>query len=110
MTPPQGRRLGDISTSKITLRDGLLIVIGACSMYGVQLGAQWGLRSDIRDLKTAVDGYQRQQGETNTVIQRQIDDWRQETKLNRVNIENTDRAVSELKGLLIGAGIKGVPK
>jgi len=77
-------------------------------MYGAQVGVQWGMRSDIRDLKTSVDGYQRQQTETNAVLQRQIDDWRQETKLNRVNIEDTDRTVAELKGLLVGAGIKGV--
>jgi hypothetical protein len=77
-------------------------------MYGAQVGVQWGMRSDIRDLKTAFESYQQRQSETNLMMQRQIDDWRQETKLNRVNIEDTDRTVAELKGLLVGAGIKGV--
>jgi len=108
VTPPTGRRFGDITTSKLSLRDVLLFVVGACGMYGAQVGVQWGLRSDIRNLTTSVDAYQQRQAETNNGLQQQINEWRAETKLNRVNIQNNENALSELKGLLIGAGIKGV--
>lgn len=100
----------DASKNTLTLRDVLLLLAGCLAMYGAQVSVQWGMRSDIRDLKTAFDGYQQKQNDTNSTLQRQIDEWRQETKLNRVNIENNERATAELKGILLGAGIKGVPK
>jgi hypothetical protein len=108
MTP--GRRTDDASRFKLTLRDAMLLLVGCLGMYGAQVANQWGMRSDIRDLKTAFDSYQQRQTETNSVLQRQIDEWRAETKLNRVNISNNENAVSELKGILLGAGIKGIPK
>jgi hypothetical protein len=108
MTP--GRRLDDASKFKLTLRDAMLLLVGCLGMYGAQVANQWGMRSDIRDLKTAFDSYQQRQTETNSVLQRQIDEWRAETKLNRVNISNNENAVAELKGILLGAGIKGIPK
>ena len=105
-----GRRNGDASKYWLTLRDVVLLFVGILGMYGAQLAAQYGMRSDIRDLKTSFEGYQQRQESTNSALQRQIDEWRQETKLNRVNIDNNDARLAELKGILLGAGIKGLPK
>jgi hypothetical protein len=105
-----GRRDDDASKLRLTVRDGLLLLAGCLGMYGAQVGVQWGMRSDIRDLKTSFDNYQQRQDGTNGELQRQINEWRGETKLNRENNATTDKAVAELKGILLGAGIKGVPK
>lgn len=104
------RRVDDVSKSRLTVRDVILLLAGSLAMYGAQIGVQWGMRSDIRDLRTAFDGYVRQQTSTNEILQRQIDEWRSETRLNRVNIENNDKALAELRGMLVGAGVKGVQK
>jgi hypothetical protein len=104
-------RADDFTTKNmITLRDGVLILLGALGMYGTQLATQYGMRSDLRDLLTRLENYQVQQNDTNSSLQRQIDEWPAETKLNRVNLENADKATAELKGMLLGAGIKGVSK
>ena len=105
-----GRRQDDASRFKLTLRDVVLLLVGVVGMYGAQLGAQWGLRSDIRDLKTSFDAYQQQQGNKNTEMQRQIDEWRQETKLNGVYVKEMETKLAELKGILVGAGVKGITK
>lgn len=94
--------------NKITLRDGVLILLGAMGMYGTQLATQYGMRSDIRDFGTKFDSYVSRQMETNSTVQRQIDEWRGQTKLNTVDIGNARSELSELKGMLLGAGIKGV--
>lgn len=104
------QRIDDASKYKLTLRDVFILLAGALAMYGAQVGVQWGMRSDIRDLKTSFDGYVQKQNNTNDVLQNQINEWRAETKLNRVNIENNEKAMAELKGILMGAGIKGVQK
>src|SRR5262245_55217150 len=96
-------RVDDASKFKLTLRDVLVLLIGSIGMYGAQLATQYGIRSDIRDLTTSVQAYQTQQREKNEVMQRQIDEWRSETKLNRVNIDENQRALAELKGILLGA-------
>jgi hypothetical protein len=105
-----GRRTGDASKYWLTLRDILLLFVGILGMYGAQLAAQYGRRTDIRDLKTSLVGYPQRQASTNDSLQRQIDEWRTETKLNRVNIDNNDARLAELKGILLGAGIKGIPR
>jgi hypothetical protein len=88
----------------------VFVVAGAMAMYTAQLATQYGLRSDIRDLKTVFDAYVVQQTATTSAIEREIDEWRKESKLNRVNIEETRNELSQLRGILIGAGIKGVTK
>jgi hypothetical protein len=97
-----GRREDDITKSKITLRDGLLLIVGAASMWGVQVGTQWGLRSEIREFIAEQRG-------TNAAQQATINEWRSETKLNREKQEAADNELSELKGFLAGIGIKGIP-
>lgn len=107
MTPTRSE---DISKFKLTIRDALCLLAGALAMYGAAIAAQYGTRSDIRDLGTKFESYQQKQNDTNSSLQRQIDEWRAETKLNRVNTEETQKAIAELKGILLGAGIKGVQK
>ncbi len=105
---PSGRRSDDLSKFKLTLRDVLLLLIGCAGMFGAQVARDFGMRSDMRNLLTTFDLAVAAQNKTNTEIQRQIDQWRQMTNLNAVNISNIEREVAELKGILMGAGIKGV--
>ncbi len=105
VTPP-GRRLSDADRKfTLTFRDALALLVGCLGMFALQLGAQYGLRSDIRDLKTTFESYQQKQNETNSMLQRQIDEWRVETKLNRERDGDRQREVAEVKGLLTGIGI-----
>lgn len=103
-------RATDIGRIRFSWRDLVLIMAAAISISGSVYAAQSGLRSDVRDLLTKMQSYQEQQNEYNNSIQRQLDEWRQETKLNRINIANNEREMAELKGILMGAGIKGVTK
>lgn len=100
----------DAARMRLSLRDVLLLLVGCAGMYGAQVARDSGLRSDIRNLQTSFEAAITQQTTATSSLQRQIDEWRAETKLNRVNLDNTDRVLAELKGLLIGAGIKGVQK
>lgn len=95
------RSSDDVTRSKITVRDGALVLIGALSMFGVQLGTQWGMRSDIRDLATATR-------ETSTHLQYQIDENRRSQASNQIRLEEQAKELAQLKGILIGAGIKGI--
>jgi hypothetical protein len=103
-------RSTDIARIRFGWRDLILIIAAAVSISGSVYAVQSGLRSDVRDLLTKMESYQQQQNEYNSSIQRQIDEWRAETKLNRVNINNNEREMAELKGILMGAGIKGITK
>lgn len=99
-------RAEDFSTkSKITLRDVVLILVGCLGMYGTQLATQYGMRSDVRDLGTKFDAYVQQQNATVASLQTQINEWRAETKLNRERSSDQERALSELRGFLVGAGL-----
>lgn len=104
-----GQRSEDFTTkSRITLRDVVLILVGCLGMYGTQLATQYGMRSDVRDLGTKFDAYVQQQNATTASLQTQINEWRAETKLNRERSSDQERALSELRGFLVGAGlIKG---
>ena len=104
-TVTPGRRQDDAAKFRLTIRDVILLLAGCLGMYGAQIGVQWGMRSDIRDLKTSFDGYVQQQSSTNTALQQQINEWRAETKLNRERSVEQDKALSELRGFLVGSGI-----
>lgn len=104
-TNPGRRSTDDATRLKLNARDALLLLVGCLGMYGVQLGTQYGLRSDIRDLKTSFDAAISQQGTTNVSVQRQIDEWRAYSKLAYEKaVENNDK-ISELKGIMVGAGV-----
>ncbi len=105
------QRSEDFTTrNKITLRDAILLAIGAATMWGTQLAGQWKTQSLLDNLGTKFESYQLKQVETVNDLQRQIDEWRQETKLNRVNTAETNKELSELKGILLGSGFRGVQK
>ena len=108
--PVTPSRTDDASKFKLTVRDVLLLLAGCVAMYGAQLATQYGMRSDIRDLGTKFENFQMKQGEVNESLRREIDEWRRETKLARVENAETARALSELRGILIGSGIKNVDK
>lgn len=101
-------RAGDdvVSKSRVTLRDGIVAAIAIAGMWGVQVGTQGGLRSDIRDLKTSFDAAQSHQVETNASLQRQIDDIRKAANLAIVSDADTSKDLASLRGYLEGLGVK----
>ncbi len=105
------QRADDFTTkNKITLRDGVLILLGAMGMYGTQLATQYGMRSDIRDFGTKLENVQQQEASAISTLQTQINEWRTETKLNRERDSDRMREIAELKGLLTGIGILKEPR
>lgn len=98
MTPS---RSDEIAKYKLSIRDVLLLLVGCAGMYGAQVARDSGLRSDMRNLQTSFEASRDSQ-------EREIAQWRAETKLNAVDIAITQKEVAELKGILMGAGIKGV--
>ncbi len=104
VTPHQ--RADDFTTkSRINLRDVVFVTLGIAGMWGAQLATQYGMRSDVRDLGTKFDAYVQQQNASTLSLQTQINEWRAETKLNRERSTDQDKALSELRGFLIGAGL-----
>jgi len=100
-----GRRSYDASKLKLSARDVLLLVIGCLGMYGAQIGAQWGMRSDIRDLKTSFDAAVREQNSTNASLQKQIDEWRSYSKLAYEKADQAINETSKVEGILLGSGV-----
>jgi hypothetical protein len=107
MTP---RASDDASKFKLSVRDVLILLAGGLAMYGAQLGVQWRTQAAIEQLGTKFDGYVQKQENTNAALQRQIDEWRAETKLNRERMNDTERTLAEIKGVLTGSAMKGAPK
>ena len=99
----------DATKFKITLRDFIVGVLGAAGMWGMQIATQYGMRSDIRDLGTKFESYQKTQMTTNDDLQRQIDEARRTAAGARVAADDATVSLAELKGILIGAGIKNIP-
>ncbi len=97
------RRDTDITkTRQLSFRDGIMLAIGVASMWGLQVATQKDIRSDIRDLGTKFEVSQQ-------LMQRQIDEIRKQSSMNEVQERTTALEMSELKGFLIGSGMKGVP-
>lgn len=94
-------RSDEIARYKLSLRDVILLLVGCAGMYGAQVARDSGLRSDMRNLQTSFEASRDSQ-------EKEIALWRAETKLNAVDIAITQKEVAELKGILMGAGIKGV--
>src|SRR5579872_453553 len=111
MTPTAGRREDDATRMRITVRDFLIAVIGAATMWGIQIATQWRLQSGIDQLSIKITGYQDKQDAANTEFRRQIDEVRRAANMG---IEKGSEAAVEaarLQGMLLGAGIiKGAPK
>lgn len=82
---------------------------GIAAMYGMQIATQEKTNAAIENLATKVAGYQRQQSDTNTYMQSQIDECRRQASGARAAADEATVVLAELKGLLIGSGIKNIP-
>ncbi len=96
-SPTPGRRDYDLTLSRLTLRDAILIALGVAGMWGVQLATQYGMRSDIRDLGTKFEN-----------VRQDAASARQLANLAIVNDAQTAKELAELKGFLAGAGIRAL--
>jgi len=99
----------DVARFKLSLRDVVVLVVGAAGMWGVQIATQYGMRSDIRDLSTEFRNYQRQQMDENGWLQSQIDDRRREAAAAKIDAQEALGDVKELRGFLAGVGVKNIP-
>lgn len=104
----RSKDIDDMSKFKLTIRDAVALLIGIAGMWGTQVATQSGMRSDIRDLGTKFENYQSYQNGRNTYVDLQLDDIRKDVKMNREKVEDVGKSFSEMKGILLGAGIKGV--
>ena len=105
------RRAGDLTRTKtLSMRDAIFLALGVATMWGVQVATQSKTQSAIENLGTKLDGFVLKQTEHDIEMQRQIDEARRTANLAIVNDANTAKELSELKGFLAGAGIKGAPK
>jgi hypothetical protein len=93
------------------------LLLGCLAMYGAQIAAQGKTQAAIdktnaaiENFSTKFDGYTLRQSSVNDSLQRQIDDGRRESALNRVNLEDMNKEIAKLQGILLGAGIKGAQK
>lgn len=105
-----GRRTSDITKSRLTLRDVVLIVFGAAGMWGTQVATQWRTQSAIDTLGTKFDGYVQKQTEANVEFRRELDEVRKTANLGVVTANNAAKEAARLEGILLGAGIKGATK
>lgn len=98
-------RSTDASRLTFPLQLVIVIVTATLTASGVvwaERSGQQELRSDVRDIKTAMDGFTRYQNSM-------TDDLRREQALQKIRLEETRNALAELKGYL-AAGGKGLPK
>lgn len=78
-------------------------------MWGTQVATQSKTQGAIENLGTKVDGYMQTQANTNSVLNRDIADARQKANLAIINDATTSKELAELKGYLMGVGIKVPP-
>lgn len=104
------RASDDAAKFKLSLRDVLILLAGALAMYGAQLGVQWRTQAAIDNLAVKMDGYQQKQEKENVEMQRQLDEVRRTANMGVAVGNDAAKEAARLEGILMGAGIKGVPK
>lgn len=95
-----------LTKSSVTIRDGIVAAVAIASMWGMQVATQYGLKSDVRDLLTKLEAYQRSQENTNSSVQREIDDLARKEALDGVRLEETRVIIAEIKGFMTASGMK----
>lgn len=113
----QNRRSTD--ASKLTFPLQLVLIIGGGIV--ATTGAYWvsnfqvrnemtGMRSDVRDIKTTMEGMIKYQASQIEALQRKSDDLERKEALDAVRVEETRVIVAEIKGFMTATGMKGTPK
>ena len=101
--------------SKLTFPLQLVLLIGGAII--ATTGAYWlanfqvrsemaATRSDMRDLKTTLDGFVKYQGAQMDAFQREQEDLKRKEALDAVRIEETRVIVAEIKGFMTATGMK----
>jgi len=108
-----GRRFTDATRLTFPIQMVLVIAASAASatasvwaMNMNQRAAMLAMASDVRDIKTTMDGLTRYQGSQIDALRRDYDDLRREHALQKVRLEETRNTLAEVKGFLAGNGTK----
>jgi hypothetical protein len=111
------RRSTDASKLTFPIQLLILIVSSAVAASGAvwaqnayQRSEMLGLRSDVRDIKTTMEGSVRYQGSQIESLQKAHEELVRKEALDAVRIEETRVIIAEIKGYMNGTGIKGVSK
>lgn len=99
------RASDDVSRFRLSLRDGLALLVGCAAMYGAQVARDSGLRSDIRNLQTSFEAAVSAQQRTNESLQQQINEWRSYSKLAYEKASEASNQNSRIEGILLGSGV-----
>lgn len=83
----------------------IVIVAGFLSATGAFWVSNSSLRSDVRDIKTTLDGVINSQNLQINDMRREIDTGRQKQALTDVRLEEMRNTIAEIRGFLTGAGI-----
>lgn len=110
----EDRRTTD--ASRLTFPIQMVLLIGASvasatgavwTMNMTQRAAMLSMASDVRDIKTTMDGLTRYQGSQIDTLRRDYDTMLREQALQRVRLEETRNSLAKIEGLLTNvAGIK----
>lgn len=109
------------STDASRLTFPLQLVLIICGGITATTGAYWlanfqvrtemsGIRSDMRDIKTTMDGLRSFQASQIDTLRLENDDLKHKEALDAVRIEETRVIVAEIKGFMTAAGMKGIVK
>lgn len=109
----QNRRSTD--ASKLTFPLQLVLIIGGG--IAATTGAYWlsnfqvrnemtGMRSDMRDIKTTMDGMIKYQASQIEALQHKSEDLERKEALDAVRVEETRVIVAEIKGFMTATGMK----
>jgi len=115
VTSTAGRRTTDVTRLSFPFQ----VVIGICCAVLAGASAYWAgtsagrselaaVRSDVRDIKTSLDGVTKQQGIEIEQLRRDYDGLKAQQELQRVRFEETRNTLAEIRGFM--SGMKGAPK
>lgn len=112
VTPQSAQRRSTDVTKRygLSYRDALIFALGAAGMWGTQVATQQKTTSAISELGVKVSDYVEKQAETNSQVQRQVDQIRGRAELGVVLGNEAKSEAARLEGIMIGAGIKGAAK
>jgi len=80
-----------------------------CSIFAI-VWLLWLIKSDLRDLNTNFEAYQRQQAEVASAMNFKIDETRRRAESAFIKADEAEKELASLRGYLDGLGIKGVKK
>lgn len=102
----EGRRAIDASRLQFGWKE-LAIIASAVATI---LAAVWSVRAELSVISAKFDAAQVRQDDRMIELRREFEDMRRDLALQKVRIDENRNMTAEMKGILTGAGIKGIQK